>query len=82
MLYGMRLKILMHLTLTEKKGAITRWPEDITFAGISNIEVQTRPSVPDNIKSWQVFNDDDDILRFLTCIEQDEGLEIDFGAFV
>ncbi|KAH9311539.1 hypothetical protein KI387_026574, partial [Taxus chinensis] len=30
-----------------------------------NIEVLTRPVVPDNVKHWQVFDDDAQVLRFL-----------------
>ena len=40
---------------------------DVTFAGLSKVEVQTRPSVPDNVQNWQVFEDHSDILRFLNC---------------
>ncbi|XP_059066710.1 uncharacterized protein LOC131857937 [Cryptomeria japonica] len=57
-------------------------PEDITFAGISKVEVQTRSSICDNIESWQVFNDDDGILRFLHCVDEYENQEIDFSSFV
>ena len=41
--------------------------DDVTFAGLSKVEVQTRPIVPDNVQNWQVFEDDMDILRFLNC---------------
>lgn len=34
----------------------------ITLVGIYKVEVKTRPSIPNNIYSWQVFNDDDDFL--------------------
>ena len=39
--------------------------DDITFAGISKIETQIRPSVPDNVQNWQLLEDDKDILRFI-----------------
>ena len=42
-------------------------PDDITFASISKVEIQTRPFVLDNVKNWQVFQDNKDILRFLNC---------------
>ena len=29
-------------------------PDDITFAGLSKVEVQTRPSVPDNVQNWEL----------------------------
>ena len=40
-------------------------PKEISFARISQIEVQNRPSIPDNIENWQVFEDDRDITNFL-----------------
>ena len=33
-------------------------PDDISFAGVSKIEMQNRPSNPDSIENWQVFEDD------------------------
>ncbi|KAH9289862.1 hypothetical protein KI387_033979, partial [Taxus chinensis] len=30
-----------------------------------NVEVLTRPVVPDNIKHWEVFDDDSQVQRFL-----------------
>lgn len=35
------------------------------------------PSIPDNIKHWQVFEDDHQIKEFLTIIEDFQGTEID-----
>lgn len=55
--------------------------EDITFIGISRIEIQTTPSVLDNIEKWYFFNDDDDIL-FLHCVDEYENHEIDFSSFM
>ena len=40
-------------------------PQEGSFAGISQIEIQNRPSVPDNIEHWKVFEDDRDIVNFL-----------------
>ena len=57
-------------------------PDDITFAGISKIETQIRPSIPDNVQNWQVFEDDKDILRFLNCENMLSGQEIDCAAYV
>lgn len=36
-----------------------------------------RPSVPDNIKHWHIFEDDQQIKEFLTMLEDFEGTEID-----
>ena len=57
-------------------------PDDISFAGISTIEVQNRPSVPDNVHSWQVFEDDKDILNFLLNEDKYHGQELDCSAWV
>ena len=57
-------------------------PDDVTFVVLSKVEVQTRPSVPDNVQNWQVFEDDKDILRFLNCENVLLGQEIDFVAYV
>ena len=37
-------------------------PNDDSFNGISVVELQNRPSIPDNVENWQVFEDDKDIL--------------------
>lgn len=57
-------------------------PDDISFAGVSTIEVQHRPSVPDNVHSWQVFEDDKDILNFLLNKDKYHGQELDCSAWV
>jgi hypothetical protein len=41
------------------------------------IEVRHRPSIPDNIKHWQVFKDDEEIQRFLKTIEEFSNISID-----
>lgn len=40
-------------------------PEDYSLDRLS-IELIFRPSIPDNITNWRVFNNDPDIVRFLT----------------
>lgn len=40
-------------------------PDDISFIGISTMEVQSRSSIPDNIENWKFFEDDSDILNFM-----------------
>ena len=37
-------------------------PNDESVNGISIVEIQNRPSIPDNIENWQVFENDNDIL--------------------
>lgn len=34
------------------------------------VEMRHKPSVPDNIKNWQVFEDDQKIKDFLTMVEE------------
>jgi hypothetical protein len=41
------------------------------------VEVRNRPSIPDNIKHWQVFKDDEEIQRFLKTIEEFSNISID-----
>jgi hypothetical protein len=50
-----------------------------TFKLKNHIEVRHRPSIPNNIQHWQVFEDDEQIRKFLeavgdfseTCIDQE-----------
>lgn len=41
------------------------------------IEVRYRPSIPDNIKHWQVFEDEEQMKRFLETVGEFENMEID-----
>ena len=41
------------------------------------IEVRHRPSIPDNIDHWQVFENDEQINKFLQMSSEFEGLKID-----
>jgi hypothetical protein len=42
------------------------------------VEVKCRPTVPDNIRYWQVFGNDDQIEDFLQCKNDFECTNIDF----
>jgi hypothetical protein len=42
-----------------------------------NVEVKYRPSIPDNVKHWKVFEDDIEIKRFLETMEEFSTLHID-----
>jgi ribonuclease HI len=42
-----------------------------------DIEVKYRPSIPDNVKHWKVFEDDLEIKRFLETIDEFSTLHID-----
>ena len=41
------------------------------------IEVRYRPSIPDNIKHWQVFEDEEQVKRFLKIVGEFSNMEID-----
>ena len=41
------------------------------------IEVKHRPAIPDNVKYWQVFEDDEHIESFLTLYDDFENIAID-----
>jgi len=43
-------------------------------------EIKHRPSIPNNIKDWQVFKDDTQINNFLTLQQEFSGLNIDTDA--
>ena len=57
-------------------------PNDISFVGVSTMEVQNRPSIPNNVHSWQVFEDDKDILNFLLNEDKYHGHELDCSDWV
>jgi ribonuclease HI len=42
-----------------------------------DVEVKYRPSIPDNVKHWKVFEDDLEIKKFLETIEEFSELHID-----
>jgi ribonuclease HI len=42
-----------------------------------DIEVKYRPSIPDNVKHWKVFEDDLEIKRFLETVDEFSALHID-----
>ena len=41
------------------------------------IQMNYRPSIPDNIKHWKVFQDDKDIDRFLQVIDEFSSVHMD-----
>ena len=41
------------------------------------IQVKYRPSLPDNVKFWKVFEDDAELTRFLAVIDEFADLQID-----
>lgn len=55
---------------------------DIPLDDITQVEIKARPFVPDNVKSWQAFDDDKDLLRFLFCEDQYADHQIDWNGLV
>jgi hypothetical protein len=45
-----------------------------------DVEVKYRPSIPDNVKHWKVFEDDLEIKRFLETIEEFSEMHIDHDS--
>jgi hypothetical protein len=48
-------------------------PHKLTY----EIQVKYRPSLPDNVKFWKVFEDDAELTRFLAVIDEFADLQID-----
>ena len=42
-----------------------------------DVQVKHRPSVPDNIKRWQIFQDDQQIKKFLECVDDFSENQVD-----
>ena len=42
-----------------------------------DVQTKHRPTIPDNIKHWQVFEDDREIKKFLECMEEFVNIQID-----
>lgn len=55
---------------------------DIPCEDIAQVEIKPRPSIPNNIHNWQIFEDDRDIIKFLACEERYEDQFIDLNAYV
>jgi len=48
----------------------TLQPSKELLNGQGKLEINYRPSVPDNIDHWQVFRDDKQILRFIHNVQE------------
>ena len=56
----------------------TLQPLDEMISGNGKMEINFRPSVPDNIDHWQVFKDDEQLLRFIHNLQEFEGCKISY----
>ena len=52
-------------------------PPEGLYPQTFSIELKYRPSIPDNVTSWKVFDDDRQILDFLSAQTTFEGMAID-----
>ena len=50
--------------------ASTLQPSEAMLEGSHPLEINFRPFVPDNVEHWQVFKDDEQILRFINNIDE------------
>ncbi len=44
---------------------------------IYEVQIKYRPSLPDNVQHWKVFEDDDEVNRFLQVIDEFSEIQID-----
>jgi hypothetical protein len=47
-----------------------------------DVEIKYRPSVPDNVKHWKVFDDDLEIKKFLQSVDEFFALHIDQDSYL
>ena len=50
--------------------ASTLQPSDEMLKGDCPLEINFRPSIPDNLEHWQVFQDDAQILKFINHLDE------------
>ena len=46
--------------------------------GNGKMEINFRPSILDNVDHWQVFKDDEQLLRFIHNLQEFEGCKISY----
>ena len=56
----------------------TLQPSDEMINGNGKMEIKFRPSIPDNVDHWQVFNDDKQLLRFIHNLQEFEDCKISY----
>lgn len=44
---------------------------------VYEVQIKYRPSLPDNVQYWKVFEDDDEVNRFLQVIDEFSEMQID-----
>ena len=58
--------------------ASTLHPSEELLNGDGKLEINFIPSVPDNMEHWQVFQSDEQILRFLHNVEEFPNFSVNF----
>jgi hypothetical protein len=56
----------------------TLQPSEDLMKGEGKLEIIFRPSVPDNIDHWQVFKDDEQVLRFIYNVKEFSGFNVSY----
>jgi hypothetical protein len=69
-----------HNSLADKLAVSTSTfhPSKEMLSGQGKMEIIFRPSVPDNMDHWQVFNDDKQILRFMNNLQEFSGFKVGY----
>ena len=50
--------------------AASNFKDPLDVKAVYDVQIKNRPSIPDNIKHWLVFEDDKEIQNFLECVEE------------
>ena len=58
--------------------ASTLEPSKKLLNGDGKLQINFRPSVPDNMEHWQVFRDDEQILRFIHNVQEFSNFNVSF----
>ena len=58
--------------------ASTLQPSEELMNGDGKLEINFRPSVSNNMEHWQVFRDDEQILRFIHNVQEFSNFNVSF----
>jgi ribonuclease HI len=56
----------------------TLQPSEDLLNGKGKLEIICRPSIPDNVDHWQVFREDEQILRFIHNVQEFSGFNVSY----
>jgi len=63
-------------TVHDEVAASTLQPIEELMDGKGKYEINFRPSIPDNVEHWQVFDDDKQILNFIHNVQEFKDCQI------